>query len=329
RNRRSCGPARKLISPSSHPLLSLHLQTKTDEQNEDSEETEDSDEDQTLNHKHDKNLLEEHMDTHTGQKLKNTTQETNSPRDMMKSNDLTPSDVGYEKKLYLCPVCSKPFCWKSRLHRHMMSHTGEKPFTCPLCHKCFRDRSIVRRHMRVHTGERPFYCSVCGKSFTYNSHLTAHLRVHTGEKPFSCSECGKTFGQQIGLERHMMLHSGEKPFSCVVCQKRFKRKHHVQTHMKIHTKFYIRTTVFLVTSKCLFFFLSLHLTLPYPLHFAFFSENWEYFYIQCTADVVVHKTQSKLKCYFIKAGKTEENLTFFLQNMSSTELKPRVSIHCH
>ncbi|XP_030002813.1 zinc finger protein 182-like [Sphaeramia orbicularis] len=196
-----------------------------------------------------KSLLEEHMDTYTGQKLggsseceatfsrrKNTTQKTNSPRDMMKNNELSVSDVGYKKKLYHCPVCSKTFRWKSRLEIHMMSHTGEKPVACSVCHKSFRDKSIIRRHMRVHTGERPFHCSVCEKRFTCKSHLTGHMRIHTGEKPFSCSECGKRFGQKTSLECHMRFHTGEKPFSCLVCQKRFKQKQNVQTHMKIHMR---------------------------------------------------------------------------------------------
>uniref|UniRef100_A0A672YHL6 C2H2-type domain-containing protein n=1 Tax=Sphaeramia orbicularis TaxID=375764 RepID=A0A672YHL6_9TELE len=167
---------------------------------------------------------------------KNTTQKTNSPRDMMKNNELSVSDVGYKKKLYHCPVCSKTFRWKSRLEIHMMSHTGEKPVACSVCHKSFRDKSIIRRHMRVHTGERPFHCSVCEKRFTCKSHLTGHMRIHTGEKPFSCSECGKRFGQKTSLECHMRFHTGEKPFSCLVCQKRFKQKQNVQTHMKIHMR---------------------------------------------------------------------------------------------
>ncbi|XP_030002782.1 gastrula zinc finger protein XlCGF57.1-like isoform X2 [Sphaeramia orbicularis] len=287
--------ANKVDCGGSEPASSFHphrhLQTKTEEQIEDSEETEDSDEDQTLNHKPEsklptnssieqmetetdgddsggsepdmnpvhmesvkrrtfdsQSLLEEHMDTHTGQKLvgsseceatfsqkKNMTQETNSPRDMMKNTVLSPSDGGCEKKPYHCSVCTKTFSQKSHLEIHMTSHTGEKRFKCSLCHKCFRHRSNLKRHMRAHTGEKLFHCPVCQKRFICNSHLTGHMIIHTGEKPFSCSECGKRFTWKIVLERHMRLHTGEKPFSCSECGKRFTRKMGLERHVMLHT----------------------------------------------------------------------------------------------
>uniref|UniRef100_A0A672YHF5 C2H2-type domain-containing protein n=1 Tax=Sphaeramia orbicularis TaxID=375764 RepID=A0A672YHF5_9TELE len=268
-NKVDCGGSEP--SCSFHPHR--HLQTKTDEQNEDCEETEDSDEDQSLNHKPEsklptnssaeqmetetdgndsggsepdmnlvhmesvkgrtfdsKSLLKEHMDTHTGQKL------VGSSEYMMMNNDLSLTDVGCKNKLYHCSVCSKTFCRKSRLERHMMSHTGEKPFRCSVCDNGFISNSHLTAHMRVHTGEKPFSCSECSKRFTRKTGLDRHMRLHTGETPFSCVVCQKCFKRKHHLQIHMNIHTGERPFSCVVCQKCFTRKDHLQIHMKIHRR---------------------------------------------------------------------------------------------
>ena len=42
----------------------------------------------------------------------------------------------------------------SKLERHMMIHTAEKPHKCKL-----------ERHMMIHTAEKPHKCDVCDKAF--------------------------------------------------------------------------------------------------------------------------------------------------------------------
>ncbi|KAM8916751.1 uncharacterized protein AB9W97_020797 isoform 1-T3 [Spinachia spinachia] len=49
---------------------------------------------------------------------------------------------------------------------------------CPMCLKCFPSTSKLQRHMMTHTGQRPFGCEMCGKRFRQKTHLRVHCRTH-------------------------------------------------------------------------------------------------------------------------------------------------------
>ncbi|XP_073467571.1 uncharacterized protein [Aquarana catesbeiana] len=139
------------------------------------------------------------------------------------------------EKSFSCTECGKCFCSKSKLNRHIRSHTGEKPYSCPECGKCFRFKSKLNEHIRSHTGEKPHSCPECGKCFSQKSHLYNHQKSHTGEKPYSCPECGKCFSVKSHLYTHQRSHTGEKPYSCPECGKCFSQKYNLYTHQRSHT----------------------------------------------------------------------------------------------
>ena len=89
-----------------------------------------------------------------------------------------------DEKEQNCILCDKTFRNKSVLGRHMLIHTGEKPFECSFCDERFRQIATRNRHILRHTGEKPYKCNVCQRSFSRKSTLVNHVKTHTGEKPF-------------------------------------------------------------------------------------------------------------------------------------------------
>merc|ERR1719367_1437776 len=53
-----------------------------------------------------------------------------------------------ESKRHECVYCGKRFPTPSKLQRHSLIHTGEKPFTCDLCLKGFTHLSHLKNHQK-------------------------------------------------------------------------------------------------------------------------------------------------------------------------------------
>ncbi|WAR18156.1 ZN665-like protein [Mya arenaria] len=129
------------------------------------------------------------------------------------------------EKPFECHICKRLFNQKSSLGRHIMRH-NKKIQPCPYCGKSFPTNTRLRRHLIIHTQERPFQCHVCLKRFNMRSELT--------DMDKTCGFCGKMFPSKYKLKRHLVIHTGERPYECQICHRRFNVNSNLKTHMITH-----------------------------------------------------------------------------------------------
>ncbi|KAM8731600.1 zinc finger X-chromosomal protein-like [Acanthopagrus schlegelii] len=101
-------------------------------------------------------------------------------KSLLASHSLTHSEV----RPYDCDFCSRSFRRLSHLkrHREVVHANGERlpqSFVCHICGKDKKCRSQLARHVIIHTGERPFACDLCSARFNRSGNLKQHRkRMH-------------------------------------------------------------------------------------------------------------------------------------------------------
>ncbi|CAL1289165.1 unnamed protein product [Larinioides sclopetarius] len=163
------------------------------------------------------------------------------------------------RRLFACSVCGKTYPYKSLLIRHMVVHTGEKPYICHLCgsrfsYQAFRNSSFVPEISNMHTPlnvsskldssvvpSKTHTCHICFKSYPFQSYLKRHMFKHTGKAyKENCNRrrSNKQFSgyhSLSGVNLHMLFVQPGKSFICKFCTKSFRQKRDLDRHIFTHT----------------------------------------------------------------------------------------------
>ncbi|XP_041348302.1 zinc finger protein 782-like [Gigantopelta aegis] len=91
--------------------------------------------------------------------------------------------------------CGIVFQSKSLLRDHVgLFHRGG--YRCQICSRNFCRKALLRRHLTVHSGRKDFRCDLCGYATSHKSNLERHQKVHS-RKP--ANQVGSDLQPFIGL----------------------------------------------------------------------------------------------------------------------------------
>lgn len=166
-------------------------------------------------------------------------------------SDPASSPTKKRKNIHACTICGKMFPSQSKLDRHVLIHTGQRPFKCVLCSKSFRQSTHLKIHQLTHSEERPFQCCFCQKGFKIQSKLLKHKQIHTRNKTFqslslkvkspeSCPLPNKLKAKQDAFENGDIGESENNqldvhsiyivPFQCPECEECFESEQILNGH---------------------------------------------------------------------------------------------------
>ena len=181
-------------------------------------------------------------------------EDSNHLKDMNESNsDNDNKDMEQKKSAYSsaphkisCPFCSRKFPWESSLKRHILTHTGQKPFKCRDCPLWFTTKSNCDRHqVRKHgdsscisdsnynarnVSDRPYKCALCPTS-TFSSE--DNLKLHQCSKHLNIDiRDENTENEDVDDENEDNVGVVSSYFKCHLCDEDFITRDHVIAHIE-------------------------------------------------------------------------------------------------
>ncbi|KAM4834687.1 ras-responsive element-binding protein 1 isoform 2-T2 [Thomomys bottae] len=184
-----------------------------------------------------------------------------------------------EKSSYNCPLCEKICTTQHQLTMHIRQHntdTGGADHSCSICGKSLSSASSLDRHMLVHSGERPYKCTVCGQSFTTNGNMHRHMKIHEKDPNSTTTTAPpsplkrrrlsskRKLSHDAESEREdpapakKMVEDGQsgdlekmpdEVFHCPVCFKEFVCKYGLESHMETHSDNPLRCDICCITFR--------------------------------------------------------------------------------
>ncbi|XP_015911349.1 zinc finger protein 596 isoform X1 [Parasteatoda tepidariorum] len=152
---------------------------------------------------------------------------------------------------HICHICGKGFVQKSVLYNDQALFYPMKStycnkvcnsYKCVLCSYTCVNIGNMKRHVIVHTGERPYICNLCNKTFNQNSvssqqslyYSTRQVLGNKVYKSYKCTLCSYSCHNNTNMKKHIYVHTGERPHVCNVCGRRFTQISHLRVHCLRH-----------------------------------------------------------------------------------------------
>ncbi|XP_037578754.1 zinc finger protein 208 isoform X2 [Dermacentor silvarum] len=107
-------------------------------------------------------------------------------------------------------------------------------YVCPLCPYETRARGILYRHLLIHTGVKPYCCENCGRRYALPETLLEHMAAHRREPPYKCGRCTMALDHFSEYLRHQVYHMLKSIHRCSFCGEGFVWKQALKHHCKTH-----------------------------------------------------------------------------------------------